>query len=580
MSDTPQPPANLQPDAVSYPAVSDVDPEAVPQAAPETTAPRRRAPGFAALVGAGILLSRISGLVREKVFAHFLGNTDAAGVFKAAIRIPNLLQKLFGEGVLSASFIPVYAKLLAEGDEETAGRVAGIVASLLALIVAVMVLLGVIFTPQLLIVIAPGFKGAIRELTITVVRIMFPAIGMLVLSAWCLGILNSHRRFFLSYVAPVLMNIVMIATLVIFGLHSTGEGLAIAAAWGTVVGAAAQFLVQVPYVLRHEKRLRFKVDTTLAPVREVMKNFVPVVMSRGVVQVSAYLDNLIATLLGTAAVSGLGYAQTIYLLPVSLFGMSVAASELPQMSAATGTPEEVREALRKRIERGLRQISFFVVPSVVAFLCIGELLVAALYQGGAFHAADTRYVWYILIGSTVGLLAATLGRLYSSGFYALRDTKTPLRYAMVRVLFTGVLGYLFALPLRPLLIQAMVALHVPLPAVRGGTVSLGAIALTATAGVAGWIEYLLLRNGLQKRIGKIHSVAGFEAKLWASAIVAGGAAIAFDRFLLRPVVHHLPFPILVETALVAGFFGVVYFGVAALLGIEEVKGLIGRFRKK
>ncbi|HKR67158.1 MAG TPA: murein biosynthesis integral membrane protein MurJ [Thermoanaerobaculia bacterium] len=550
---------------------------AVPDSNSESSAPApkpaRRAGGFAALVGAGILLSRISGLVREKVFAHFLGNSDAAGVFKAAIRIPNLLQNLFGEGVLSASFIPVYAKLLAEGDEETAGRVAGIVASLLALVVALVVLLGVIFTPQLLIVIAPGFTGAVRALTIVVVRIMFPAIGLLVLSAWCLGILNSHRRFFLSYVAPVLMNIVMIATLVIFGRHSSKESLAIAAAWGTVVGAAAQFLVQVPFVLRHEKRLRFAIDTTLAPVREVMRNFTPVVISRGVVQLSAYLDNLIATLLGTAAVSGLGYAQTIYLLPVSLFGMSVAASELPQMASALGTDDEVRATLRKRIERGLRQITFFVVPSAVAFVMIGNVLVAALYQGGAFHGGDTRFVWYVLIGSTVGLVAATLGRLYSSGFYALRDTRTPLRFAIIRVTITGILGFLFAIPLRPLLVSAMTALHVPLPNVRGGTMSLGAIALTATAGIAGWVEFLLLRNALQKRLGRFSSNAGYEVKLWSAAILGGVGGILAERFT-----HALPH--IVEAMIVAGIFGVLYFAVAMALGVPEARATLGRFTRR
>jgi putative peptidoglycan lipid II flippase len=536
--------------------------------------PPRRAGGFAALVAAGILLSRISGLVREKVFAHFLGNSDAAGVFKAALRIPNMLQNLFGEGVLSASFIPVYAKLLAQGDEETAGRVAGVIASLLALIVSLVVLLGVIFTPQLLIIIAPGFHGAVRELTITVVRIMFPAMGMLVLSAWCLGILNSHRKFFLSYVAPVLMNVVMIATLVMFGLHSTRESLAVAAAWGTVVGAAAQFLVQLPMVFRLEKKLRFGIDTTLAPVREVARNFGPVVISRGVVQVSAFIDGMIATLLGTAAVSAIAYAQTIYTLPVSLFGMSVAASELPQMSSALGTPEEVREALRKRLERGLRQIAFFVIPSVAAFLAIGNLLVAALFQGGAFHAGDTRYVWYILVGSTVGLLAATWGRLYSSAFYALRDTRTPLRFAIVRVVITGVLGYLFAIPLRPLLVGAMTALHVPLPAVSGGTKSLGAIALTATAGIAGWVEYLLLRRGLQKRIGAIHSDATHSLKLWLAAIVAGVAAAASDRVILNAL------PTILEALVACGIFGSLYFGIAAALGVTEVRTLVGRFTKR
>ena len=177
---------------------------------------------FAVLVAAGILLSRIAGLIRERVFAYYFGGTSmAAGVFRAGLRIPNFLQNLFGEGVLSASFIPVYAKLLAQGDEELAGRVAGAIASILALFVSVLVVLGVSVTSWIVDIIVPGFSGEARQLTIRIVRILFPGIGILVLSAWCLGILNSHRKFFLSYVAPVLWNAAMIATMVVFGSRLT-----------------------------------------------------------------------------------------------------------------------------------------------------------------------------------------------------------------------------------------------------------------------------------------------------------------------------------------------------------------------
>lgn len=542
--------------------------------------PKRKARGgFAALVAAGILLTRLTGLVRQKIFAHYLGNSDAAGVFSAAYRIPNFLQNLFGEGVLSASFIPVYARLLAENDEKTAGRVAGIIASLLAVVVAILVAIGVILTPWLLVVIAPGFHGAVRELTITVVRILFPGIGLLVMSSWCLGILNSHHKFFLSYVAPVLMNVVMIATLVFFGRRVDDNHLAIMAAWGTVVGAFAQFGIQVPFVFRYAKHLKFAINTMLEPVREVIRNFMPVVFGRGVVQLSAYLDNLLATLLGTAAASALSYAQMISLLPISLFGMAVAAAELPQMSSAIGTEEEIYAGLKKRMERGLRQIAFFVVPSVVALIAIGNAIVAALYQGGRFGADDTRYVWYILIGSTVGLLAVTLGRLYSSAFYALRDTKTPMRYAMLRVVLTGVLGYLFALPLRPLLIGALEFAHVPLPLIHGSTVPLGAIALTATAGVAGWLEFALLRRALARRVGAVHIPRAFLAKLWASAIAAGVAGALFYRYLTPFVGAHLPriLPHIRDGAIVCGIFGVVYFGATLLFAVPESKATLGRF---
>src|SRR5580658_6515599 len=169
-----------------------------------------RAGGAAALVAAGIFLSRISGLVRDRVFAHYFGNSDAADAFRAALRIPNFLQNLFGEGVLSASFIPVYAGLLAREKREEAGRVAGAVFAILALLTSVLVLAGVLATPLLSYAIALGFHGAKRDLLNSLVRILFPGAGLLVLSAWCLGILNSHRRFFLSYSVPVVWNATMI----------------------------------------------------------------------------------------------------------------------------------------------------------------------------------------------------------------------------------------------------------------------------------------------------------------------------------------------------------------------------------
>ena len=175
-------------------------------------------------------------------------------------------------------------------------------------------------------------------------------------------------------------------------------------------------------------------------MREVIRNFVPVFISRGVVQISAYIDALLASLLPTGAVTGLINAQLIYVLPVSLFGMSVSAAELPVMSSAIGSADEIHAALRARLDSGLRHIAFFIVPSAAAFLAFGDLIAGALLQTGRFTHSDAQYVWGILAGSSVGLLASTMGRLYSSAYYALRDTRTPLRFAVLRVALTTVLG--------------------------------------------------------------------------------------------------------------------------------------------
>lgn len=289
-----------------------------------------------ALVALGIFCSRLTGFLRQRVFAHYFGlQSDAADAFMAAFRIPNFLQNLFGEGALSASFIPVYAALVARDDRREAARVAGAVAALISLLTTALVLIGVLLTPALVWLIAPGFEGAKRDLTVAIVRVLFPGAGLLVLSAWCLGVLNSHRRFLLSYLAPVIWNVAMIATLLWWGAHVDLPQLAIILAWGAVVGSALQLLVQLPAVLALVPDLRLRLEWS-GDVRATVRNFVPVFFSRGVVQVSAYIDQVLASLLPTGAVTGLANAQLLYTLPVSLFGLSVSAASLPAMSAAVG----------------------------------------------------------------------------------------------------------------------------------------------------------------------------------------------------------------------------------------------------
>ena len=523
---------------------------------PTATAPRTSR--SAVLVAAGILVSRLAGFVRLRVFAHYFGlQSDAADAFSAAFRIPNLLQNLFGEGALSASFIPVYASLVARGQRREADRVAGAVAAMLALMVAVIVLVGVLATPFLITAIAPGYSGAKAELTIQLVRILFPGAGLLVLSAWCLGILNSHYKFLLSYAAPVLWNAAMIVTLILYGGADLPR-LATILAWGSVIGSALQFAVQVPMVLRLAPDLKLALDLASDHVRTILRNFLPAFISRGVVQLSAYVDTLLASLLGTGAMTGLSNAQLLYTLPISLFGMSVSAAELPAMSGALGTNSEGAETVRRRLDSGLRQIAFFVLPSAVAFLALGDVIAAGLLQTGRFQREDAFYVWGILAGSAVGLLASTLGRLYSSTYFALRDTRTPLRYALVRVALSTILGYSFA---------------IHLPGWFNVSQIWGAAGLTASGGIAGWFEMLLLRRTLNARIGKTGLPLSFVLKLAVAAIA--GAAVAWIVKLALPTLH----PVFTAIA-VLGAYGLVYFGVTAMLRVPEISSVVSRFRRR
>lgn len=536
----------------------------------------------ALLVAAGILASRLMGLVRERVFAHYLGSSTSAAAFRAAMRIPNFLQTLLGEGVLSASFIPVYASLIGKGEREEADRLASAIFALLSAVVLGLVGAGLLFAPQLVDLIVGGFPDRTRELTITLVRILFPGTGFLVLSAWCLGILNSHRKFFLSYVAPVIWNAAIIGALLGFGGHTDLPRLAELAAWGTVAGGALQLGVQAPSVLGLIGRFRPALELARASVRAVLRSFFPVLLGRGVIQVSAFLDAWISSWLPERAMAALAYAQTLYLLPVSLFGMAVSAAELPAMSQVTGHAEEVSAKLRARIEAALGRILFFVVPSSVALLMLGDVIGAVLFQTGRFDGREARYLWYLLAGASIGLVATTTGRLYSSAFYALRDTRTPLVFAIARLVVSATLGYLGALRL---------------PAALGVPGELGAVAILVASGIAAWIERTLLLRALEARIGPIGATGPARRRLLAlhAAALGGGvlglgvkllltrtfgadpAALGEWGGALLPAPHLQP---IVAGVLVLGAFGAGYLAVATALGVEQVRELLVRVKRR
>lgn len=510
-------------------------------------------------VALGILLSRIAGLIRVRVFAHYFGNSDAGDAFNAAVKIPNFLQNLFGEGVLSASFIPVYANLLAKKHDEEAAKVASIIGSMLFVVTSTFVLIGVLATPILIGVIAPGFTGEKRALTIELVQILFPGTGFLVMSAWCLGILNSHHKFFLSYAAPVFWNFAIIAAMLIFGPRQIQTDLAVTTSYGLFAGSVLQFLVQLPFALKLGKKLRPSLDRRVEGVRNVVKNFVPVVFARGVVQVSAYIDNVIASLLPTGAVSALAYAQTLYLLPVSLFGMSISVAALPAMSQATGSDEEIHTYLRTRLNQGLAQIAFFIIPSVAAFLFLGDMVVGAIFQGGAFDKASTFFVWAVLAGSTVGLLASTMARLYSSTFYALRDSRSPLKFAFGRVLSTTILGIIAGLYL---------------PHWLGLEDRWGTVGLTASAGIAGWIEFYFLRRAMGRRIGPTGLNVKLQMKLWFIALLSAFTAFVCKLYL-NPHWH-----VIYRAAIVLAIFGGMYFILGYAFQVEQAQEFVGKIVRK
>jgi putative peptidoglycan lipid II flippase len=512
-----------------------------------------------AFVAIGILASRTFGLVRQRVLAHYLGQGDAADALATAFRIPNFLQNLLGEGALSASFIPRYSKLLADGDEQHARRLAGALLSVMVVALTGLVLCGELATPWLMaLLVSHEWVPEKRALTETLVRILFPGTGLMVLSAWCLGVLNSHRRFLLSYAAPVVWNLAIITAIVLFARHEAPERFVIITAWGAVAGSVLQVAVQWPAVVAVGGRIVPLMWNRVPELRGVVKAFLPNVMSRGANQISALVDLKIATTIGiTGAITAMTNAQVLYLLPVSLFGMAVSAAELPEMASERGDAETIATALRIRLGGATQRLGFYIVPSALGFLTLGGVIAEAVFRTGVFTKADADFVWIVLAGSAFGLLASTLGRLYSSTFYALNDTRTPLYCGIVRVVLTGALGWIAGIDLPPLL-------HID--------AKWGVAGLTATAGIAGWVEFALLRRSLCRRLGHFDLPGSELRKLWLAGLAAATAGTAIR--LGMPHLDPIPLALIAVPA-----YMIIYVAITSWWDIPEAAVLTGQIRK-
>jgi putative peptidoglycan lipid II flippase len=559
-------------------------------------ATKTQARSGAASVAAGILASRVLGILRESAFAHYFGVGAHADAFTAALRAPNVLQNLLGEGALSAAFIPVYSRMLAEGREEDAGRFAGAIFGLLLAAASGLALLGIVLAKPLVILLAPGFLGDAAKLAagqlpvnrfdlcVHAVRILFPMTGFMVLSVWALGILNSHRRFFLPYFAPVLWNTALIAALIgtgarlVRGAGGSVRGLGpdalttllYAACWGGLAGGVLQFLVQLPAVSRVLRGFRLSFSTAVPGVREALAAWGPVVAGRGVVQLAGYVDLFLATQLFTGAASADRFAQMPYLLPISLFGISVAASELPELSRLHGQGAEPE--LLRRVLRVLRSMAFLNVPTVVGYLCFGFLVIGALYRSGSFTVGDNWLVYLVLCGYSLGILATTSSRLLQNTFYALGESKVPARIAVQRV----TASILVALPLMFLLDRYPLSLLI---GARAGALRLGSVGLSTASAAGAWLELLRLRGQLRRRLPGFDLPWKDDARMIGAALAAAVPA-AIVWWLLPPLSVRLTAP------MVLAAFGAAYFAVAKLAGVEEATAFLagvgrrlGRFRR-
>jgi len=560
---------HLGPETVASPTRPTV-PLQQPSRSPSRAARRSRA---AFTVGAGIFFSRISGFVRSVLLASFFGASGLMDVWVAATKIPNVIQNLLGEGTLSASVIPVYAEFLEEGRDEEAGRFAGAVLGILMVVAGGAALLGMLLAPVFIPIAFFRWDQEKLALTTLIVQILFPMTAVLVVSAWALAILNSHRRFLVSYLAPVAWNGAIIATLVVvgFGFGWSGRQLLLATAWGALGGGILQFAVQLPYAVPLLEHFRLSLDRSVSGVGGAIRNFVPVVTARGVVNIGSLLDVIVAGFLVEGALAALGYAQMLYLLPISLFGMAIAASELPELSRQRKAPTS---EVALQVSAALERIHFLLLPSVAAFLLLGDLFIGGLYQRGEFRSTDTPVVYAVLAAYALGLLASSGSRVLSSAFYAMRDTRTPARMAYLRVVVSLAVG---------------ISLMFPLDRFASGQLHYGATGLALGASMAAWLEYALLRSRLARLLGPHGPAPSVRSRILGATVLATLAGLGSKWVLGSTVPLHdgvivglfdesVPWAVQPVLAASTGLvFGIVYLIATARLGVgAPLWQLLGR----
>ncbi|MCP4228349.1 MAG: hypothetical protein GY773_33785, partial [Actinomycetia bacterium] len=479
---------------------------------------------------------------------------------------PNVLQNLLGEGALSASFIPVYARLVEEGEEGEADQLAGTIAALLAAVTLVLVAAGILLADPLVRVFTNWENDSDKfDLTVSLTRITTVGLGFLVLSAWCLGVLNSHRHFFLPYVAPVVWNGIQI---VVLGATIVADWepnrVATAAAWAVLVGGFAQFAIQFPHVRRLSPKLWASLRRT-RDVEVVITRFGPAVGSRGVVQISSFVDLLLAGILVEGALGAYAFALPLYLLPISLFGFSVAASELAEMSRRSGQEEVVASRVRPALRRVIVPAGFIVAVYLVGARPVVDGLygwASRLFDKG-FSAEDVTLVSLVVTSFAIGLPAAMTARITQNTLYSVGEVRGPAKIAAIRMVVSALVALVLMLQLDWLFVSDGTTIdqvgdfpHWPpweqVPeAIRDEPTGphLGAVGLALGAAAAAWTEWWLLRRMLRNRLD-IRVRSG-----WARPVVMSALAAAAIMGGIRLLGLPSPIDVILIVTVGAGIFG-------------------------
>lgn len=515
--------------------------------------PPRGSARATAVVMFGIGVSRIFGLVREQVVAFYFGRSAAYSAFVAAYKVPNLVRVLLGEGNLSASFIPVLAGKMAAGDEAEARRLSRGVLGLLLAVVAVLTLAGMAAAPGLAWLVAPGFDPELRSLVERLIVILFPTMAFMVIGAWCMGVLHAHGRFLWPNLAPLFWSVASAGALIAFVGRVDMDPVYVLA-WGVVAGSALQLAVQLPATRAALGTLAPGGGWSEPGVRRVTALFVPMLVGTGVAQLSTLVDVQIATFLEDGSVATLAYAQRLYLLPLSLFGVAIAQVALPTLAH-----DAARAGERVGAELGAswRRMSFLMIPAALGLAAFGRPAVSLLFERGRFDAADTTAVTRVLAAYAIGLLAYGAVRLLATAFYAFQDTRTPVRVAV-----------------------AALAVNVGLGITLAWLVGTPGIAL-ATA-VAAIVNATLLGALLRRRVGRLFpgSAGADVGRMAGAAALAGALGVLPYRWILARWPEWELAARLAGTLGLYGGIALAYWIAARALGVDETRRLWERIRRR
>jgi putative peptidoglycan lipid II flippase len=412
----------------------------------------RRVARHAGVVGAATMLSRVLGLIREQVMATLFGAGYATDAFNVAFRIPNLLRDLFAEGAMSSAFVPTFTATLQREGRAAAWALGRQVLLWLAVVLSAVCLAGWVLAPHVVAAFAPGFareEGKLA-LTITLTRIMLPFLPLVALAAAAMGMLNALGRFALPALAPSFLNLGMVVggLALIPAMRASGRPEIVAMALGVLIGGFAQFLVQVPALVREGFRPALEAPRRHPGVARVAALMGPATLGLAATQINLFVTTLVATLMTQGSVSWLWYAFRLMQLPIGVFGVALATVSLPALSRAA--VDRDLPALKTTLSATLRLVFVLTVPAAVWLAVMARPVIALLYEHGRFTPSDTTATADALLMYCVGLPAFAAVGVLTRAFYALGDTGTPVRASFVSVALNIGLNLLFIGPLRPL----------------------------------------------------------------------------------------------------------------------------------